>query len=322
MSPPLDASVENLQAFSDLLEATNPPLEAGVADLGRLAQALGATEGRISSGLHALGTELDGVQKEAEASEESAVKACGALGQAAQEEVETELPDVEREAETATKEWPQELDEKAKSLDAAFQELESDGWSPLDTGLESERGDFERWAQESTTAIDRIEKAVTTLTSETEREVSEVVSALTDATSEPFFDHAFWEPAHAQANRVDTEVVQSFSSHRLDVLKELSSGYTDLTSSLESQVMQAQDEAAEEAEKAAAAIRNETDEESRLVDAALVTLEAGKVEFDRIAIEGEAAEPKGVELVKLESQIEAADARLAEIKSVMEALAQ
>jgi hypothetical protein len=322
MSPPLDQSVENLQAFSDLLEATNPPLEAGVADLARLGQALGDTEGRLASGLRALDTELDGVQKEAETSEASAVKACGELGSTAQEEIDTGLPDVERQATEAKEEWPKELDEKARAVDSAFQELESEGWSPLDTGLESERRDFERWAQEGPAAIGRIEQAVITLTTEVERDVAACVSALGDAAGESVFDHAFWEPAHAQANKVDTEVVPSFGTHRLDVIKEMSGGYGDLVSLMEGEARRARDASVDQAEEAAVVVGNETEQATQGVDAAAVALEAAKVEFDASAIGADAAEPKSASMVQLESGIEAADAKLAEMKSVMEALAQ
>jgi hypothetical protein len=322
VSPPLDQGVVNLQAYRDLLEATNPVLDAGVADLERLGQALSATEGRLASGFRALDTEIDGVQKEAETSEATAVKACGELGSAAQEEFETELPEVERQATGAQEEWAKELDEKGRAVDAAFQELESDGWSPLDTGLESERRDFEGWAKEADAAIDRVGQAVTTLTAQVERDVTACTSALDDTAAEAFFDHAFWEPAHAQASKVDTDVVQSFGTERLEVVKSLGEAYADLVSLMDQEARRARDAMTDGADDIAAAIGDETEQATRAVDAAAVALEAGKVEFDASAIAAEAAEPRAAELVQLESGIEAANARLEEIRGVMEAMAQ
>jgi hypothetical protein len=322
MSPPLDASVENLQTFCDLLEATNPPVEAGVADLARLAQALGATEGRLANGLHSLDTELDGVQKEAETSEASAVKACAELNAAAKEELETELPDVERQAAAAEEEWSKELDAKARAVDTAFQELESDGWAPLDTGLESERRDFEQWSKEADAAIGRIDQAVVSLTTQVERDGSACANAIGDATGEPFFDHSFWEPAHLQAEKVDTTVVQSFRTERDGILKEMSDAYADLVSVMEGAAQKAREAVAEKAEEAASGIRDQTEQATLAVDAAEVALEAAKVEFDRSALAAEAAEPKAAGLVQLETGIEAADARLAEMRAAMEAMSQ
>lgn len=321
MSPPLDQGVINLQAYVDLLEATNPVLDTGVTDLERLGQELGATEGRLASGLRTLDTDIDGVQKEAETSEASAVKACGELGSAAREETETALPDVERNAKAA-EDWAQEMDDRGRALDTAFQELESDGWSPLDTGLESERRDFEGWAKQADTAIDGIGQALTTLASGIEPEVAACVSALEEASHEAFFDHAFWEPAHAQANKVDTEVIQTFGTERLNVIKEMDDAYKNLVSLMEGEAKRAKDAVADKADEVAGLVRDETEQATQSVDAAAVALEAGKVEFDASAIAAEAAEPKAAEMVQLETWIEAANARLEEMRSVMEAMSQ
>ena len=321
MAPPLDQSVLNLQAYVELLVATNPVLDTGVTDLQRLNQELGATEGRLATGVHTLGTEVDGVQKEAETSEATAVKACGELGSAAQEESETKLPDVERNAKGA-EEWAEEMDDRGRALDTAFQELESEGWSPLETGLESERRDFEGWAKQADTAIDGISQAVTTLTSGVEREVAACLSALEEASHEAFFDHAYWEPAHAQATKVDTEVVQTFGTERLDVIKEMDDNFGNLVATMEVDAKSAKSVVGQKADEAAGLVRDETEHATQTVDAAAVALEAGKVEFDASAIAAEAAEPKAAEMVQLEAWIEAANARLEEMRSVMEAMSQ
>jgi hypothetical protein len=322
VSPPLDPSVENLQVFCDLLESSSPALEAGITDLGRLAQALGAVEGRLANGLHGLAGALDGIDREAETSEAATVGACADLGAAAQDVLEHELADVVRQATSSSEEWRKDLDESGRALDTALQELESDGWSPLDAALESERRDLERWAQEASAALDGIAQAVSTLTTQVEHDVGTFASAVGEATIEPFFDHAYWEPAHAQAGKVDTDVLQTFKADRSELLQELDTACQDLSAVMEGEAKSARDAMEQKAEAAAASIRDEIEQATSAAEAAATALEAAKLEFDKSAIAAEAAEPAAAGLVQLESGIEAAEAKLTEMRAVMEVLGQ
>jgi hypothetical protein len=313
----MDDGVDKLQAYCDLLETTNPALATGTADLGRLAQDLSDSEGRLSTELAALDGEVDGLQKEAETSEAAAVKACQELASACEQEVKTELPEMEQQMAADKDEWVKDLDQKAAALETGFVELESQAFTPLDTVLDSERRDFDRWMNEADTALVALAKALEQAAQEVEQGGTSAAEPWADA---PCFDHAFWQPAKTQAEKVGTEVVQAFRAAKHQEETEAKKTYDDVTEYVQGQAIDVRASLEKHAGTAAAAIQTETQEVTQAVDTAVAELDETKTAFDTAAMHGEDAEPRAASLMELGPRIEAADVKLEEIRAAMEAM--
>lgn len=319
MTPPLDDGLEKLQAFVHLLESTNSALGKGATDLERVDQALGASESRLRTDLQGLDAEVHGLQTEVESSAGSVVSACHELAAAA-EAVRADLPDIESAAKESRDEWVRDLGEASGGLEAAFQKIESEGFSPLSEVLLAERASFERWTGEADAALEGLGHE-TDGASQVIARISADWHSLTDGYAEaPMFTSPFWQPAEAEADKVSAETVDSVRDQALVLAQGLGHASTELLPAVQHDAAEAQTAAGARAESLAAAIQEDVQEVVQAVDTAEAALSEAGIEFDATAIAAGDAAPRAGELTPLAARIAAADVEIEEIRAAMEAI--
>jgi hypothetical protein len=319
VTPPLDEGVAKLQEFVHMLETTNSALETGAAEIDRVGQALGASASRLTTDLHALDGEVTGLEKEVESSTASVVNACHELAAAA-EAVHAELPDIEREAGESRGDWVKGLGEKSSALEEAFQELESQGWSTLRAVLESEKASFERWTHEADAALAGLGHELDSAGQAVEHDASACAGSITDWSTAPMFDAAFWQPALEEVDKVRTETVTAVRDQGLQLGQGLIHTYAEIVPAVQHEATEARTTAGTRAEALAAAIREDDGDIMRAVDAAAAALSETKIEFDANAIQASDVEPRAAGFVELARKMAAAEAEIEEIRAAVEAM--
>jgi hypothetical protein len=322
MSPPIDDPAEKVQAFCDLLRATNPVLESGAADLERLAHGLSDAESRLSLDLDALATEVDGLQKEAETSGATAAKVCQELGHAAEDTKATALAELEKGAATIESRWTQDLKAKASALETPFGEMKSSGWEPLIAVLAGEHGDFERWTQAWDEALTGVIQLVTSVASDVEHDATDVTGAAHDLTAQPLFDGAFWNDPESEAEKVTQETIPWFRNAELEASKELGSTRDQLVATVtdDSNHVRAQMDLA--TRQAAAAVDTQASQVTQVLQQTMEALERLQVEVERSSVQADRAQPDAHDLSDLATQVPDAEAMLQRIRAATEAMTE
>jgi hypothetical protein len=320
-APDFDAA-EKVQDFCDLLRATNPMLESETADLERLGRGLGDAESRLSLDLNTLATEVDGLQKEAETSGLAAAQACQVLGQAAEAAKAKALAGLENSAAAAESQRTHELTEKATALGAAFQELRSSGWEPLMAALASEHGDFERWTQGTDEALSGLVHLFAGLPSEVEHDLEQAAGAAKTLTGPPLFDDAFWNDAVSGAEKLVQEGVPSFCKGELEASQELGQVRDELVKAVGDDSNHVRGQLDLATRQLAAAVDGQAGGLAQALQQTEEALSSARVEFERVTVLADQAQPDLQTLSELAGQVPEAEALLQRIRAVAEAMAE
>jgi hypothetical protein len=318
----LDQSVENLRRLNELLRATNPLVESGGADLAKAAHTVADGEQRLSTDLDHLASEVDAIQKQAETSQAEAVKALTELGHAADEANTEALGKIETDAAAVQAHWTSALHEKGAALDSAFGELKSNGWDPLVATLGNEQANFEKWSHAADEALEGLVHAVEGVAAGVTKsgEMSEQKAKELEEADPLKEDH--WHLTQGDAKKIVEETIPEFG-HSVD------RHISELNEACE-QVMNAIDEGSNHVraqldlttETAVNAIDAQATALTKAVEEADEHLRSVQSRYELSAVHGEEAEREGAQVLELAGHVVEAQAQLAKLREVLEAIGQ
>jgi DNA anti-recombination protein RmuC len=316
----LDQSVENLRALCELLRATNPVLESGVADLARVASSVTEGESRLSTDLDHLAADLDAAQKQAETSEADAVKACTELDHAADEVIANSLTEIGTDAAAAQAHWTSALHEKEGALDSAFQELESDGWDPLVATLTNEQADFERWMHSADEALTGLVLGLDTVATGVTQQGTVLDEAARDLEAAPPLSEEYWQITHDDAKKIVEETIPEFgrSVDRRSV--DLNEVHEQVLTAVDNSSNQLRAQLDLTTETAMNAIEAQANAMTKAADEAEAAVRSAQTQYELSAVHGEEAGREAAQLLELAGLVVDAQAQLAKIREVLEAL--
>jgi len=318
----LDQSVENLRAFCELLRVTNPVLEAGASDLGGLGHSLGDTTTHLSQELDHLATDVDGLQKQAESSQAEAVKACEELGHVAEGVNSTGLAEVEKEAASTQEHWTAVLQETSSALDTAFQELDSQGWEPLDAALAQEQGDFERWTQAADDTLHTLIAGIGSVETAVAHQGTVLDEATRDLEAAAPFPESYWHGVGAHARTLTQETVPQFTEHVLKHAFELNAIDEQLVTEAGEGSTHVRAQVDLTMQAAVSTIDAKDVELMQAVETAAEGLKTAQIEFERGAVQAEDADKAGHDVAELAGHVAEANVQLQQVHEALEALGQ
>ncbi len=320
MSEPLDDGLEKLKAFNELLRSSQPALESGGADLARLGRALSDAEGRLSLDLDGLATDVDEVQKEAQASEAAAVEACQDLNDAAETVLTTTIAELEKGAATMQERWTHDLAERATALTGAFQDLQGSGWEPLIAALGNEDAAFDRWTQAADEAIGVVVHQLAGAVAEVEHETTDLTAAADELTGIPLFDQASWNESRDDAETTLHQVLPWFRQSELEITKDLAATHEQLAGAATAAAGHVRAQLDQVAQKAADGLDAEANQLVQSFGEAAEGVERLQVELERGAVQAADTQAAAHRLADLAAQVIDGDATVREIHSVLEAM--
>jgi outer membrane murein-binding lipoprotein Lpp len=318
----LDQSVENLRTLCELLRATNPLVESGGTALSKVAHTLADGEQHLSTDLDHLATEVDSIQKQAESTGADAAKALTELDHAADEARTEALGKIETDAPNIQAHWAEALSEKGTSLDTAFGELKSNGWDPLAAALIDEEEEFAKWTDSADETLKGLVHAVEEVTTGVHKEMETAVSKAKELEDSDPLKEDHWSGTQDDAKTIVEVTIPDFG-HLVDSsANELRGVYEQVMTAIDEGSHHVRSQLDLTTEGVVTAIIEHAEPMNQGAEAANDQLRNAQARYELSAVHGEAAEKEGARMLELAGHVVEAQAQLAKVREVLEAIGQ
>lgn len=318
----IDESVRQLELLCERLRDTTPAVEAGTAEMEKVAHALSDTEQHLSLSCDQLATEVDGIQKEAETTENAAAKACHELGQACEEAKTSTLGELEKAAEEAEGHWTGTLPAKTTLIANAFTEMESAGWEPLDTVLSTEKDDFERWTADADTSLAALATELQSVATALEHHGTDAETAAHDLTEAPAAKDSFWQQIETEGHHVANETAAHFADQMAQPTADLERVFEEITTAAGQGSDHVRAQIDTVLQKETDAVEAHSTGMREQLEKTVEALGRAETEFERGTAQAETAETVAQGVMELAGQVFDAKQKLQVIHEVTEALGQ
>lgn len=318
----LDQSVEHLRQLCELLRVTNPLVESGGTALSKAAHTLADGEQHLSTDLDHLATEVDSVQKHAESAGGDAAKALTELDHAADEAHTVALARIETDAPGIQAHWAEALSEKGTSLDTAFGELWSNGWSPLITALGDEQEEFEKWTHSADETLRGLVHAVEEVGTGVHKAAETAVSKAKELEDSDPLKEDYWRVTQDVAKKIVEETIPEFG-HSVDRhANELNGVYEQVMTAIDEGSHHVRSQLDLTTEGVVTAIDAQATAMGQALETADEHLRNAQARYELSAVHGEAADKQSDAMLELAGEVVEAQAQLAKVREVLEAIGQ
>jgi hypothetical protein len=316
-----DPGIDNLNVFCTILESTNRILEDATPKLDAVGQELSEAETELRGSLVALTTDLETLEKEAQAWEGHATAAVKELQAEAQRAVDNRLPALEAHVDEAKARVHGSVQAHGSSLQSWLDEVEARGFDALDAAIRQEDEEFQRWTGEADQALGELTGGLHAETDELKRDVegaAEVMSAAKDAAIDARaaaagalgrqlddFEHGLGHEAETRC-QAPGDQIPAWIGPWAGSVQSVAAGYHTLLASLGTD------------EKAA--IAHEGEQATDLVEQAEGLLSAADTDFEHAVADAEACLHETAATAAVRPKIEHAEEQLTEIQAVIAAV--
>lgn len=316
-----DPGVDNLQAFSSLLEATNHVFEAAIPDLGEWGKDLIEAEPDLRAALTSLKTDTASLQKEVETLEVQVTGAAAELSSATHRAIETRMPAIESEVRESRSRSHETLTQRAAALPSELDELQTRGFEPFQAVVTQEQADFERWANEADTALRSLWEGLEAAAEETTRDTEQATADLTAAAEAAGSEHAALdEVQRVELYRLGTNLPDEIEKRSAEASASASQRIEEWANTMKTEVTALHNDVEDLGKGAGGAIQEENRGVTEVLDAAGLALGQAGTEFEQSGADAESLESEAASIADLRPNIETADGEVAEIRALMEAL--
>jgi hypothetical protein len=317
-----DPVVDDLNVFSTLLESTNRILDDATPRLDALGQGLYAHHTDLGSALSELTGDVDTLEKETQEWEAKAVAETKELDGAVHKALEQRLPAIDTDSEASQGRTHTVLTTHGATLQSRLDELDARGFDALDTVLEQEKSEFERWNGEAGGALADFTSALDTEGEEAKHDIQAAVAGLDAAKDAATDEHtAASSTLERQLYDFDVEVMREIDTRCGQLSTWLPTWLSGTWAASVTSLATAYRSLSEQLGKdESAAIEQENRYVTSLVEMAETYLAQADTQFEHTASAADEDEREMGEVAALRPQIEHADEEVAEIRALMGAL--